>query len=186
MLNSVNLQGRLTKDPEITQGQGEGGYKSARFSLAVDRGKDKNGNERPTSFVSCVTYGGRADVMQKYVHKGDMVIVSGELVAGTYTDAQGQSRYSARVIVSQLNLIPNGGRSDVGGTAPAPAAAQNSQGQRQNAQNAPQSRQGQQTSGRPARAANGQRRQQATPSEEEYYNSMGGFEDVGDEELPFY
>ena len=42
-MNSVSLIGRLTRDPEVRYGQASQ-TAVARFSIAIDRGRDRDGN----------------------------------------------------------------------------------------------------------------------------------------------
>ena len=60
-MNSVNLTGRITKDPELKpKGNGEGSY--LFFCLAVDAGKDKTG-EKLTEFIDCLAYNQQASFL---------------------------------------------------------------------------------------------------------------------------
>ena len=75
MKNAISLQGRLGKDPELTEKQSQKGpFKVTTFSLAVDR---DFGDE--TDWFPCEIVGNSAVVFEKYVHKGDMVIVDGRM-----------------------------------------------------------------------------------------------------------
>lgn len=52
MLNLVIILGRITQDLEIRQTQG--GVAVLSFTVAVDRGYVKQGEERQTDFINCV------------------------------------------------------------------------------------------------------------------------------------
>ena len=54
MLNRVILMGRITQDLEIRQTQG--GVAVLSFTVAVDRGYVKQGEERQTDFINCVAW----------------------------------------------------------------------------------------------------------------------------------
>ncbi len=74
-MNYICLHGRLGRDPEITEKQGKNGpYKQTTFSLAVDR---DFGDE--TDWFYCVITGSRAEVVEKYFHKGSQIIVKGRM-----------------------------------------------------------------------------------------------------------
>lgn len=75
-MNEFICTGRLTRDLEVRQ-VGEDG-KVANFTIAVDGRKDKNGN-RHTNFFDCTVWNGLADTMAKYCHKGDKVLIRGEV-----------------------------------------------------------------------------------------------------------
>ncbi len=100
MLNSVNLQGRLTRDPELRELAT--GKKLANFTLAVDRGKDA------TDFIRCVAFDRVADTAASYLKKGDMAIVAGRLSVRTWKDKEEKTREETTVTVYEINFC--GGR----------------------------------------------------------------------------
>ena len=53
-MNRVILMGRLTRDPEIRYSQGESATAVARYTLAVDRRFNRNGDENNADFIGCV------------------------------------------------------------------------------------------------------------------------------------
>lgn len=92
MLNHIVLQGRLTADPEIRVTPN--GTSVVSFSLAVNR----DYNKEETDFINCVAWRNSAEFIQKYFHKGDMMIVSGRLQIRSYTDKAGNKRTAAEVV----------------------------------------------------------------------------------------
>lgn len=66
-MNSVQLVGRLTRDPEVRYT--DGGTTVARFSLAVER-RFKSENGPTADFPNCVAFGKTAEFIEKYFHKG--------------------------------------------------------------------------------------------------------------------
>jgi single-strand DNA-binding protein len=92
MLNHIVLQGRLTRDPELRHtGTGTA---VASFTLAVDR----DYNREEVDFIACVAWRNSAEFVEKYFHKGDMMIVSGRLQIREYTDKAGNRRRTAEVV----------------------------------------------------------------------------------------
>ena len=70
-MNSVNLVGRLTKDPELSE---RGGRKVCDLRIAV------NGiGEAPPLFIDVVTFNAQAEACRKYLSKGSRISVSGAL-----------------------------------------------------------------------------------------------------------
>ena len=67
-MNKVIIIGRLTKDPEIRTTQT--GKKVASFSLAVNEGKDSNGQEM-VQFFNCSAWDRLAEIaeLQSYITK---------------------------------------------------------------------------------------------------------------------
>ena len=104
-MNSITLTGRITKTPETKQKQnGNGLY--CYFTLAVDDGKDANG-EKLTSFIDCIAYDKQASFLGNYIKKGYLIGVNGSLHVSTTQDEQGN--YNKRATVrawSVENLQP--------------------------------------------------------------------------------
>lgn len=87
-MNSVNLLGRLTREPELRVTPS--GQKRCFFTLAVDKGLNRQKRQEFESqgkatadFINCSAWGIRAETICNYVHKGDMIGVSGRLSAGS-------------------------------------------------------------------------------------------------------
>ncbi|WP_411975965.1 single-stranded DNA-binding protein [Sulfitobacter faviae] len=47
------------------------------FSLAVDNGKDKNGQKRETTWYDCSVWGKRAESLERYITKGTKLTLEG-------------------------------------------------------------------------------------------------------------
>ena len=112
-LNKVMLIGNLGKDPELRYtGSGDA---VANFSIATGESwKDKEGNKQEkTEWHRCVVWNsgrgtGLADVVEKYVRKGEKVYVEGEIEYRQWQDKDGQTRYTTEIKVKELMLL--GGR----------------------------------------------------------------------------
>ena len=90
-MNVVVLVGRLTRDPDIRQSQGENATVVARYTLAVDRRFVRNGGaDQSADFISMVSFGKTAEFIEKYVHKGTKLAVRGRIQTGSYTNKDGQ------------------------------------------------------------------------------------------------
>lgn len=99
-MNNINLTGRLTKDLELKARQsGDGSY--AFFTIAVDEGKDKNGNKL-TEFIDCIAYNQQANFLSNYAGKGDLIEVSGKLHVSLREEADGSK--TKRVTVKAFNV----------------------------------------------------------------------------------
>lgn len=99
-MNSVNefkFLGVVTRDAEVRVS--EGGVKSARTSMALDRGKDSNGNERGADFPSIVGFGKTADFMEKFFKKGRRFFVQGKVTTGSY-QKDGKTIYTTDFVVN--------------------------------------------------------------------------------------
>lgn len=95
MYNRVILMGRLTADPELRQTQS--GVAMCRFSIAVDRGYAKQGEEKQTDFFNIVCWRQQAEFVSRYFSKGRMIHVEGRLQQNNYTDQNGVKHYSVDV-----------------------------------------------------------------------------------------
>lgn len=107
-MNQVVLIGRLTKDPEIRVTRS--GQKSCTFDLAVNRPKDKNGNQQ-ADFIRCVCWGVTAENLAKYQAKGSQIAVSGRIQTGSYENRNGQKVYTTDVYVQNIQFLES--RKDV-------------------------------------------------------------------------
>lgn len=110
-MNKVQLIGRLTRDPDIRYTQGDKPKCIARFTLAVDR-RFKRDGEQGADFITCVVFGKQAEFAEKYFHKGIKIAVVGRLQTGSYQNKDGQTLYTADVIVEEQEFAeskPSGG-----------------------------------------------------------------------------
>jgi len=112
MLNIVVLMGRLTADPELRTTPN--GISVCRFTLAVDRNYAKQGTERQTDFINCTAWRQTAEFVSRYFVKGQLVAVNGSIQTGSYTDNNGNKKYTTDVIVDNVNFT--GDRRDGGNT----------------------------------------------------------------------
>ena len=106
-MNSVNLIGRLCKDPEIYQASNKEKTAIGKFTLAVDR----IGSEE-ADFIRCTAFGKTAEFLEKYLAKGSRVGVSGRIQTGSYDTEDGETRYTTDVIVERLTFADGPRRED--------------------------------------------------------------------------
>ena len=104
-MNSCAFTGRITKDPELkTKADGSGCY--CYFCIAVDSGKDKDGNKQ-AEFIDCITYNKTAEFLANYVKKGNLIGVTGALHISLTEDSEGNKTKRATVKVFGVeNLSP--------------------------------------------------------------------------------
>lgn len=103
--NSVQLIGRLGKDPEVRTL--EKGSKLATFSIATtDSYKNQKGEKvEDTQWHNIVIWGKLADIAGKYLKKGSEVVVEGKLVHRSYETAAGEKKYMTEVNVNDLVMV---------------------------------------------------------------------------------
>jgi single-strand DNA-binding protein len=107
MLNCAVIMGRLTADPELRQTPS--GVSVVRFTVAVDRGYVKQGEERQTDFINVIAWRGSADFVAKYFHKGSMIAVQGTIQTGSY-EKEGVKHYTFEIVADNVSFC--GGKSD--------------------------------------------------------------------------
>lgn len=122
-MNSVNLIGRLARDPESRTTAT--GMMVTTFTLAVDR-RPKQGEEKKADFIRIITFGKTAETCAKYLSKGRQVGITGRIQTGSYDDKNGVRHYTTDVICDSFTFVGNSGNSGNSGNGNANAApAQN-------------------------------------------------------------
>jgi single-strand DNA-binding protein len=103
--NSVQLIGRLGKDPEIRTF--EKGSKLATFTIATtDSYKNQKGEKvEDTQWHNIVIWGKLADIAGKYLKKGSEVVVEGKLIHKAYETAAGEKRFFTEINVNDLVMV---------------------------------------------------------------------------------
>jgi single-strand DNA-binding protein len=131
-LNKVELIGNVGSDPEIRTTPG--GNTVAQFSLATSRTwNDQAGvRQEKTEWHRCVVWNAKtsslADIVERYVKKGDKLYIEGRIEYRQWQDKDGQTRYSTEINVRELIMLTGrsgGGDYDAegGASAPRPRAA---------------------------------------------------------------
>lgn len=116
MINNVVLMGRLTAAPELKTTQS--GISTVRFSVAVERRYNKQGEERQTDFIDCVAWRQTAEFVSKYFNKGSMIAVVGSIQTRNYEDKNGNKRKAVEVQVDNVSFCGSKGETGTGGGNP--------------------------------------------------------------------
>ncbi|OPZ92167.1 MAG: Single-stranded DNA-binding protein ssb [Firmicutes bacterium ADurb.Bin419] len=98
-MNKAILMGRLTKDPELRYTNNN--LAVCSFTLAVDRGFAKQGEERQADFIPIVAWDKQAEFCSKYFVKGQQVAVVGRIQVRSWDDNEGKKRYTTEVVASE-------------------------------------------------------------------------------------
>lgn len=104
--NFLMLEGRLTRDLEVTQN--ENGYVYGRTAIAVNDGYRNNNGEwvnRETIFVDVYIPGEKVNYLKDTYKKGRMVNLRGELRVGSYLGKDNQKRTSVTIKVDSQSLV---------------------------------------------------------------------------------
>lgn len=98
-MNNVQLLGRLTKDPEMTEGtKNKKSY--TKFTLAVPRIKKDE-----TDFINCIAFEKTGEVINKYLKKGNRIIIEGSLNVNTLKDKDDNYKTFTNVIVNRIDFV---------------------------------------------------------------------------------
>lgn len=102
MLNSIIIMGRITADPELRTTSS--GLSVTTFTVAVDRGYARPGEEKKTDFIPVVAWRSTADFVTKYFRKGSMIAVQGSLQTRNYEDKSGNKRVAYEIVADQVSF----------------------------------------------------------------------------------
>jgi len=144
-VNKAIIMGRLGQNPELTYTQG--GMAICKLSIATSR-KKKTGEE-VTQWHRCTAFNKSAELISKYVGKGDMLYIEGEINYGQY-EKNGVTMYSTDIMIREFNFI--GGSQN-----------QQNQQQQQNQQNQGQQQNQGNYQQQPQNQGNQGQNQQSTP-----------------------
>lgn len=122
-MNKVILIGNITKDIELKQSQS--GKFVTEFNIAINNGKDQQGNDLPADFINCTAWNKTAEILSKYTNKGSKIGIEGTIKTHTWVDQQGNNRYKTYVLVDRLELL---GKSQNQQPAPQPTPQYEQQG----------------------------------------------------------
>jgi single-strand DNA-binding protein len=116
-LNKAILIGNVGQDPDIRSTQNGG--RVATFSLATTRTWNGPSGDRQekTEWHRCVAWNangrgqgmGLADVVEKYVKKGDRLYVEGPIEYRQWQDKENQTRYTTEIRVRELVMLSSRG-----------------------------------------------------------------------------
>lgn len=122
MLNHSALMGRLTADPELKYVGGGTAFTS--FTLANDTGRKSADGSRITLFVDCVAWRQQAEFAVKYLTKGRLVVVEGEMTPRVYDGRDGVRRKVTELTVNKIHFADSRERGAGAAEAAPPAAPQ--------------------------------------------------------------
>ncbi|MFD0862876.1 single-stranded DNA-binding protein [Sungkyunkwania multivorans] len=103
--NKVQLIGNLGMDPEVIEL--DSGKKLAKFSIATNESyRNKSGEVvKETQWHNVVAWGKTAEIIEKYLAKGNEVAIEGKLTNRSYETKEGEKRYITEVICNELLML---------------------------------------------------------------------------------
>ena len=120
MLNHAEIMGRITKDPDLRYTQN--GIAFLSFTLASDTGRKDGSGNKVTHFIDCVAWRQSAELIGKYIQKGALLAVEGELAPRIYEDKNKAKHKVTEVVVSRVHFCESkkdSGRDDARAAADA-------------------------------------------------------------------
>jgi single-strand DNA-binding protein len=103
--NKVQLIGNLGMNPEIKNL--DSGKKLAKFSIATNETyRNAKGDKiEDTQWHNLIAWGKTAEIIEKYVTKGNEIAIEGKLVNRNYDDKDGNKRYVTEVLVNEILML---------------------------------------------------------------------------------
>ena len=106
-MNKVILMGNLGKAPETRTL--ESGVVMCRFPIATSETYKSRKNGEKTSHTewhNLVLWRGLAEVAEKYLNKGDKILIEGRIRSRSWEDKEsGQMRFITEILVDQMQMI---------------------------------------------------------------------------------
>ena len=115
--NHVTIIGNVCNEPEFATTQS--GISRVNFRVGVQRRfKDKSTGQKVADFISVVAWRNTAEFVRQYIHKGDLVVVDGEIQTRSYDAQDGTKRYVTEINAEDVRR-PIQRASEAAGTASA-------------------------------------------------------------------
>lgn len=96
-MNRFEMIGRITKEPETRYtSEGKG---ITTFTLAV------NNTKEDVTFVKITTFNSTGELIQKYCHKGDLILVDGIIKNNNYEDKEGKKHFEYVFIGNRVEFL---------------------------------------------------------------------------------
>lgn len=101
-MNRLTVIGRIVRDTEL-KGLGDGRI-VLNNSLAVSR-TFKTDNGQDTDFINFVAWGKRAELIEEYCNKGDLVGLDGRFQSRSYENEDKKTVYIVEMVVESVHFL---------------------------------------------------------------------------------
>jgi single-strand DNA-binding protein len=114
-VNKIIVIGNLGRDPEMRYTPN--GQAVTSFSVASSRRyRTADGEQREeTEWFNVSAFGRLSEVCNQYLTRGQQVYVEGRLRGRSYTDRDGQPRYSLDIMLSEMQMLGRRGENEPDG-----------------------------------------------------------------------
>lgn len=109
----VTILGNLGDDPKLTMFDGGGCV--VNISVATtEKWTDKNSNEKKeaTEWHRCVAFNKSAELIDKYLSKGDTIMLTGKIKTRKYQGNDGTDRYTTEIWMDTFKFVKTKGKED--------------------------------------------------------------------------
>ncbi|HLG27662.1 MAG TPA: single-stranded DNA-binding protein [Paenisporosarcina sp.] len=103
-MNVATISGNLGKEIELRYTPS--GKAVAKGSLAVKGSYKDSSGEYPTNWINFIAWGKVAEIISNFTKKGDKLVLSGEIITGSYEKSDGQKVYTTEINVNSFDLPP--------------------------------------------------------------------------------
>lgn len=111
-MNTVNLIGRLTRDPELRNLPSGTTLCEIRLAFSTTRKNNASGEwEEKSNFVDVTAFSGMGEAIHRYMSKGSQVAVTGRLDFQEW-EKDGAKRSKLVIIASAVQFVGGKGSSD--------------------------------------------------------------------------
>jgi len=103
--NKVQLIGNLGNNPEIITL--DSGKKLAKFSIATNESYKNSEGEKitDTQWHNVIAWNKTAEIIEKYLEKGNEVAIEGKLTSRSYEDKEGVKKYITEIVCNELLML---------------------------------------------------------------------------------
>ncbi|MFK8038761.1 MAG: single-stranded DNA-binding protein [Crocinitomicaceae bacterium] len=103
--NKVQLIGHIGQAPEVIAF--DSGNKLAKLTLATNENYKNAKGEKvtDTQWHNLVAWGKTADIVEKFLSKGQEIAIEGKLVNKSYETKDGDKRYKTEIQISELLMF---------------------------------------------------------------------------------
>ena len=114
-MNKIIVIGNVGRDPEMRYTPS--GQAVTSFSIASNRRyRTSDGEQREeTEWFNVSAFGRLSEICNQYLTRGQQVYVEGRLRGRSYTDRDGQPRYSLEVTATEMQMLGRRGENEYGG-----------------------------------------------------------------------
>lgn len=104
MLNQCNFIGRVGKEPVARYTPEKTCI--VNFSMAIDESYKKDGIKvEKVEWINVVAFKKLAEIIEKFVGKGDLLFIGGKIQTRKYQDKDGQEKYITEIVANEMKML---------------------------------------------------------------------------------